>query len=307
MSKIVKWILSATIKRRVAGSALIYALSRNIVAAFENQDVHISTNGEKWLLNQLASMRPVFAFDVGANHGEWAMALASATEQFRVFCYEPVPSTFATLRDNVIDPRITHFNLALSSAPGHLSISSVVGRSDLASLHGVAHYGQGLATEVVEVTASTGDAEIRRHLIPHIDILKVDAEGHDYDVLCGFSNAITAGMIDVIQFEYNYSTLVAGHSLRDFFELLGGNYVICRLLSNGLEVNGYHPTLDTFSQSNWIALRRSFVSPATISALSVRPAAGLAGASLMAKLDEDPELSAWLGLPPSLEVGACIR
>ena len=129
-----------------------------------------------------------------------------------------------------------------------------------------------------------GDAELARLALTAITILKIDAEGHDLAVLKGFSQALAAGRIDLVQFEYNHATLLAGQSLRSFFSLLSTNFLICRLLPNGLEACGYHPALDNFAQSNWVGVRLDLIDQSMINDLSIRPARGLLGGALESTL-----------------------
>ncbi|MFP5478229.1 MAG: FkbM family methyltransferase [Alphaproteobacteria bacterium] len=59
--------------------------------------------------------------------------------------------------------------------------------------------GGGTGSELVEVQVRTG-AEVLRELgAPRIDILKIDTEGHDYDVLIGFLPVID--QVDFIQMD----------------------------------------------------------------------------------------------------------
>ena len=98
--------------------------------------------------------------------------------------------------------------------------------------------------------------------------------------LSGFSGALAENRIDFIQFEYNSATLAAGRSLRDFFDLLTPNYVLCRLLPQGLEACGYHPVLDNFAQTNWVAVSRPLFDPALVKAFRITKMRGLPLAAL---------------------------
>jgi FkbM family methyltransferase len=296
IKRLVQSAIDRTIKQRVRGSYALYLLSRRIVIAFENHDVEMETNGERWLQCRLVARGPVVAFDVGANRGEWADRLLTISRDVSVYCFEPVPTTFATLTKAVADPRAVLLNKALSSTEGELAMHSVMGHSDLSSAYPLHHAGRDVEVEVVRVDATTGDAEMRRLGIDYVTILKVDAEGHDLAVLEGFSDARSKGRIDFIQFEYNHATLAAGRSLRDFFRLIEDSYLLCRLLPNGLEASGYHPVLDDFSQSNWVAIRLDIIDAPLIRDLNVRAAHGLAGAELFRRLARQPILARHLGV-----------
>ena len=57
--------------------------------------------------------------------------------------------------------------------------------------------------------------------IETIDLLKIDAEGHDHLVLAGAGALLERGAIEIIQFEYNYRWIGARRYLNDAFDDLG--------------------------------------------------------------------------------------
>ena len=91
--------------------------------------------------------------------------------------------------------------------------------------------------------------------ISHIDLLKIDTEGHDLKVIEGFQSMIDSAQIDVIQFEYNYMSIFSRTFLRDFFAALTPGMRIGRLLRDRIEYFDYAPPLDNFIQANFIAVR----------------------------------------------------
>lgn len=264
-----------TIARRVPGSYTAFVVASRVVAAYENRSVQITANGERWFQQQLAARGIGCAVDVGANKGEWAEGILEYAPQCRLVCYEPVAATFAMLENTLRGKEATLVNAALSDQDGTIEIHTVPGRPELASAH--ADYSKEDGVETMTLDARTGDAECARLGIDHIDVLKVDAEGHDLAVLQGLSTTLSEGRVDFIQFEYNYATLAAGISLKHFFDFLGPDYLMCRLLPQGLEATGYHFTIDNFGQSNWICVRRAIVDAELVARLGMRRARGLAG------------------------------
>ena len=291
-----RWLVDRTIKRRGPGSAALYALARRIVSAYENNDIHMETNGEAWLISELASRGPMVAVDIGANRGEWARYVLAAMNGGQVICYEPAPRTFGLLQAAVTDPRAVLVNAAASSKAGTLTfninldndfVSSVV---DLSRLHERSRY------EAVPVPAVTGDDEMTRLGVERVGFLKIDAEGHDLEALAGFGNGLAAGRVDVFQFEYNAFTRVAGHALDDYVRLAGDSHLLCRLLPKGLEASGYHLDLDDFRQANWVGVRYGMIDPALVRDLGIRAARGLGGFMLRKQLAGRSELAKVLGL-----------
>lgn len=63
----------------------------------------------------------------------------------------------------------------------------------------------------------TLDGYVEENKIPHIDFLKIDAEGFDYKIMLGGIDTIEKNKISYIQFEY-------WTGVKKFVDLLGGNY-----------------------------------------------------------------------------------
>lgn len=266
---ILKSLLNATVKQRRAGSHAAYAIANRIVNAYNNHDVDIESNGEAWLIERMGQQDSLIAVDVGANRGEWSQCVLALGNVQKLFAYEAVPSTFGLLQQAIADPRFEPVNAALSDASGSLTIQEYKDKPELASLH--ADYSDDSAVTNVAIEARTGDEEMAKLELVHIHLLKVDTEGHDHAVLAGYQSAIDTGRIDVIQFEYNYTTLIAAKSLKMFFDLLSDNYLMCRLLPNGLEACAYHPVLDDFTQANWIAICKDILDEAAVRHFAIRP------------------------------------
>lgn len=290
MKRFAARVIDHLVKQRRLGSYALYAISQRIVSAYENRDVVMSTNGERWLIKQLARRGRLEAFDVGANQGEWAQNFLECTKNGHVTCFEPVPTTFAALATAVQSERATLVQKGLSDTPGQMTINSVVDNPYISSFYDMRSYEGEHEVEQVDVSLSTGDVEMAERNIARLDILKIDAEGHDLKALTGFGIALAEGRIDVIQFEYNYFTLIARTALRDFYDLLEEHYLLCRLLPHGLEVFGFHYSIDTFAQTNWVAVRKEFISPEIVLLLNMRSARGLGGVALAKALAHQPHL-----------------
>lgn len=69
------------------------------------------------------SGKPV-VIDVGANIGLFALRVTDLAPQARVYCFEPVPPTYACLRANVASRKgVMTFNTALMEAPQQLDVT----------------------------------------------------------------------------------------------------------------------------------------------------------------------------------------
>lgn len=262
-------LVEQRVKQRRRGAYAAYAAARKIVMAYGNEDSDIATNGERWLQRQLGRRGLTTVFDVGANVGDWVEETLVQSTTSNVYCYEAIPATYAELAATIASPRAHLFNTALSDAAGVLEFNAC-DLSVVSSVYDVHKFDRGLTLTKVSVPATTGDLECARLGLAHVDLLKVDTEGHDLDVLRGFAGMIGRGAVDVIQFEYNIFTLLARHGLFDFYDLLSSRYFLCRLLPDALELMAYERGLDNFAQSNWICLRKEIVTADLAGLLDIR-------------------------------------
>lgn len=290
MKQAVNRLLDSVVKRRRRGAFAFFAMARRVIWAYNNEDVNIATNGERWLLRQLGRRGLVTVFDVGANVGDWVREVLDHSPTATVYCYEAIPSTFALLTAAVVDPRAHLRNRALSDKPGTLDFNASA-LTAVSSVYDVHKFDSSLAISKVAVSAVTGDDECAEIGIDRIDLLKIDTEGHDLAVLSGFSGMLARGGVDIIQFEYNVFTLLARRGLFDFYDLLEDRFFLCRLLPNGLELMAYQRELDNFAQSNWICLRKDIVDADLIKLLGIRLPDGDRRAVTLRSLADSPAVA----------------
>ena len=143
--------------------------------------------------------------DVGANVGYFA--LLASTLGARVVAYEPTPSVFARLRENV---DLNGFqeaqlvNAAVMDKPGTLSLHLSGDDPEANSL-----FGDDAEDNIqsVRVPAVTLDDDLAARGITHVDLLKIDAEGAEPFVLDGATRLLSSPNPPVIIVEVNAFTL----------------------------------------------------------------------------------------------------
>jgi hypothetical protein len=59
-----------------------------------------------------------------------------------------------------------------------------------------------------------------REDITQVDLLKIDTEGHEFDVLLGASGMVRTGAIAAVQFEFGETLLGTRYHFKDFWDLL---------------------------------------------------------------------------------------
>ena len=256
---------AARIIERVLGRRLFVRMSR-FGLDYARRDVPnaMATNGE-WMVQDTAlrhaSGAVTTVFDVGANVGAWSQRLLSRADALgvpglRLFAFEPSAETFKELSEGMGDRYADRFfpiNAALSDRGGTTTLYVVHPLAGSNSLHGVAGDRDGLLTEDVQL--STLDEFCQERAIARIQLLKVDAEGHDMLVLRGGRQLLEGHAVDLVQFEYNWRWIGARQFLKDVFDFLDPmGYRIGKITPSGVEwYPRWDPELETFREGNYLA------------------------------------------------------
>ena len=197
---------------------------------------------------------PFILFDVGANQGSYLeAALHLLGNRVRAYSFEPQPVNIRLLQQRFgADPRVILVEAALGSeirtAPIYFSIEG----EPTASLHPSPE-----ATRSHTVQVTTVDQLCRDHALPRIDMLKIDAEGHEMEVLLGARTMIERGLIQSLQFEFGETFVQTPYHFRDLYNLLAPHYRIYRILRHGLaELPTYTPDLEVYKLANFLCIHK---------------------------------------------------
>jgi FkbM family methyltransferase len=248
--------LGAVIGRRQLVRAARFVLHRARLDVPNDPDDNGEYALQRWVLETARPDAPIIVLDVGANVGAWSHSLlrqAARTgrlERLRLHAFEPADHTHRLLAER-IGAKAQVNRLAVSDRSGSAALHVVAPGAGTNSLHGDAD--TPLLTEEVQTT--TVDAYLESRGIDHVDLLKVDTEGHDFDVLSGCRRALRARAVSLVQFEYNHRWIRARHYLKDAFDLLEPlGYRIGKLTPRGIEsYPGWDPDLETFVEGNYLA------------------------------------------------------
>jgi FkbM family methyltransferase len=227
-----------------------------------NNDPH--RNGEYWLVRSCDGMT-TFA-DVGFNRGDWSRFVLSTHPTARVWAFDP-DSGAAKAAAEFADSRMQLFPVALAAASGvaeFVSFGECNPSNSLAQAHHDHPASEARQTRSVRVR--TLDDWASEHALTGIDFLKVDAEGHDFDVLLGATQLFGRKQVGVAVFEYGYRWLDAGHLLVEadrFFRDHG--YLLFRLFPRFLA-----PYTWQFRHENLLAGQFVAVRPDLVSRFAVR-------------------------------------
>jgi FkbM family methyltransferase len=241
------------------------------VRGFENGPT-FKESGEEYLVRDILpefikEAQPIF-FDVGANDGAYSEMFRSVFTEGHIYSFEPNPEVFNELhkKSEYLHLNLNLFQLALSDHDGKFPLyySKNVTVHDYRKLatgiKEVYPYFYGDSTSVeISATAQTIDSFCAEHALNHIDFMKIDTEGNEFNVLKGAKKILSSQNISAIQFEFNEMNILNRIFLKDFFDLLGG-FVFFRLKEGKLlrltERSKYD---EIFTFQNIVAIRKGIV------------------------------------------------
>lgn len=135
-------------------------------------------------------------YDIGAHVGMYSMLLASRVPGSQVYSFEPNTDSFERLRRNIrlmkLEDRITPLNIALDETSGSRTfhVSSDSGRSSFHEYN--ATYEESTIVTSYSVDCRTVDDLVESGTCKAPDAIKMDTEGHEYQVICGAKNVIAS-------------------------------------------------------------------------------------------------------------------
>ena len=153
-------------------------------------------------------------FDVGANKGQSVKFFKQEFPQSKIYAFEPSQTTFSKLLLNIADyQNVIAFMVGVSSSNGHLMFyeneldetstfnpphinSKYLKTKNRILLQKNQQYSNMQACPVV-----TLDDTCKELKISNISILKIDVEGHEFEVLKGAQEMLSKNQISLIQLE----------------------------------------------------------------------------------------------------------
>jgi FkbM family methyltransferase len=178
------------------GLALDYSVNQTGYAVLE------SIFGKREYADYFPFYEDSVIVDVGAHFGYFSLfATKNAGPDSKIFSFEPDPHNQRIMKQNLTDCGIFHVTLiegAMGSAEGTLKLygGSEINRSIFRE------YALGNGKEVAEVPVMTLAGWMQKHAIHHIDFLKLDCEGAEYDILFGATDELLA-KIKTISMEFH--------------------------------------------------------------------------------------------------------
>jgi FkbM family methyltransferase len=145
--------------------------------------------------------------DVGANAGIYSLAALAVQPDASVYAFEPTPEIAARLRASAKLNGLDHLHVheaAVLNKNGRASLKRF--RGDLGTNEGMNFILRDLGDSGTErVQAVCLDQFCQDHSITHIDLMKIDIQGHEYSALEGAERLIRSGHVGIIFLELNWA------------------------------------------------------------------------------------------------------
>lgn len=230
-----------------------------------NNNTDFEKNGEAVFLENLfkywsKNNRHVVVFDVGSNTGEYLKMIKKNIIKYNicaeVHAFEPMKSAYQLLEKKYSDKMFILNNFGASDCSETVTLYFDKLNSGLASIYkrSLDFFGISLdLSETIDVVRL--DQYVVKKQISHIDYIKFDVEGHELFALKGLGELLKNQSIDFIQFEYGGANLDSKTYLKDLFEIFEkSKYRVAKILPRGIEERKYHPFMENFSYSNFVAI-----------------------------------------------------
>lgn len=224
----------------------------------------VTTSGELALVKlvEASESSPCCVFDVGANVGQFLDLVTGRSQRtdLTIHSFEPGREAFARLHQRFgSDGRIHLNNTALGSQAGEATLFSDQPASGLSSLtrRDLSHVNRSMdLSQTVQV--DTLDGYCSRHGITSIDLLKIDVEGHEWDVLHGAKALFESQAIHSVTFEFGGTHVDTRCFMRDFFHFFREREMdLYRITPRGYlrHLPRYSESLEQFVTTNYLAQR----------------------------------------------------
>ena len=228
-----------------------------------NNNCDIHTNGElRFMRRNLGKCNIIF--DIGANSGEWTKLALKINQNIELHCFEPGSHIFKKLISNDLPDNVICNNFGLSSAKCEKPLFTFENSSGFNSLYqrqGLENgWGLKIQMQKERVKLDTLENYCREKNISEIDLMKVDVEGHEFEVLKGGKSLFDRAQVKMIQFEYGGCNIDSGVFLKDIFNFFKNmNYSFYKIYPDYIRhVQRYDQRLDNFQYQNWLIIKKDY-------------------------------------------------
>jgi FkbM family methyltransferase len=199
-------------------------------------------------------------FDVGAFQGKWTdLVLPINPKEMHLF--EPAEESYKYLLNKFSEKRdVVIRNLAAFSISSRRNFYYYTGYPSLSTIYRrVRAESKNIIpapNKPIPVLTTTIDIYCKQYGIEHINYLKIDTEGSEWDVITGAEELLDRGRIDFVEFEYGGTYLDANITLEQVYRYLRGKgYKVYKAFSTEcIEIPEFLPEYENYEFSIFIAL-----------------------------------------------------
>jgi FkbM family methyltransferase len=146
-------------------------------------------------------------FDIGGNVGQTIGRFKKHMPNAIIYSFEPQQSSFQKMDQKYRkDEKVILIDKAVGSVEGRKSFDENE-ESDMSSFLKLDNGGWGKIVKTSMVDVTTVDEYCKKQNIEHIDVLKSDTQGYDYEVFKGAANMMKGNKIHMILFEFILSDM----------------------------------------------------------------------------------------------------
>jgi FkbM family methyltransferase len=211
------------------------------------------------LLRQTLGRPAKLAIDIGGNIGDYTALWRAQNPALEIHVFEPAAVNIAKLKNRFAhDTKITVVPLALSDRIADVPLFADAPGSGMGSMtkRKLDHFN--IPFEHKETIQTTRFEEYWKERLNGraIDMVKIDVEGHEFEALSGFGEALPA--TGVIQFEFGGTYIDTRRFFQDMWYLFkDAGFDIYRITPFGLElIKTYQERDECFVYANYIAANR---------------------------------------------------
>ena len=128
-----------------------------------------------------------YCFDIGSNKGQYIYKLNKLTQSEKIFAFEPIPKNYRFLKN--IFPECKIFKYALSNEVGLKKMKIPIVNNRLLDTRAKIDFNilekNETGYRTIKIECNTIDLFIKQNNVRKIDFLKIDVEGHEFDILKG--------------------------------------------------------------------------------------------------------------------------
>lgn len=141
---------------------------------------------------------PITVIDAGSNLGESTESILDRFRSPLIHCFEPCNAVYPTLKSRFSDnTSISVWNMGLANVDANLPFNENE-FPFLSSFFNLGPLGYGNITKTYNMPVTKLDTFALKYNLSNIDILKIDATGHELDILRGAQNLLSENLIKSI-------------------------------------------------------------------------------------------------------------